>query len=71
MKALTDRYIVEDDITTIKGEEYVKEQDKGELYFGGNKQIVVETVGFEKILRQQRYIFTQQISFCTYIYIYE
>ncbi|GAA5814954.1 hypothetical protein MFLAVUS_011488 [Mucor flavus] len=56
LKALMDRYTVEDEITTIKGEEYVKEKDVGELYFGGNKQIVVETVGFEKILRQLKQV---------------
>lgn len=55
MKALKDRYTVEDSLTTVKGETYDKTKDIGELYFGGNKQIVVETYGFEKILREQRY----------------
>lgn len=54
MNALKDRYTTEDDITTVKDQEYNKEKDRGELYFGGNKQIVVETYGFEKILRSQR-----------------
>ncbi|KAI7888706.1 CAP Gly-rich domain-containing protein [Mucor mucedo] len=54
MKALKERYTTEDDFTTVKGEKYEKDKDIGELYFGGNKQIVVETYGFEKILRAQR-----------------
>lgn len=54
MAALKDRYSTEDHLTRVKGEQYEKEKDVGELYFGGNKQIVVETYGFEKILRSQR-----------------
>lgn len=35
--------------------EYDASKDNGLLYFGGNKNIVVETVGFEKVERKQRY----------------
>lgn len=54
MTALKERYTVEDDITTIKGEEYDASKDRGQLHIGENKEIVVETYGFEKILRAQR-----------------
>ncbi|KAI8145852.1 hypothetical protein BJV82DRAFT_602482 [Fennellomyces sp. T-0311] len=32
---------------------YVAEKDLGEVYFGGRKDLVVETVGFEKVQRKQ------------------
>ncbi|CAO3652307.1 unnamed protein product [Mucor hiemalis] len=54
MTALKERYTVEDDITTIKSDQYDASKDRGQLHFGDNKQIVVETYGFEKILRAQR-----------------
>ncbi|KAI8387323.1 hypothetical protein BD560DRAFT_382107 [Blakeslea trispora] len=53
LDALKSKYLEQDDITTIKQEAYDKSKDRGELYFGGNKQIVVETYGFEKIQRFQ------------------
>ncbi|OBZ91102.1 Tubulin-specific chaperone E [Choanephora cucurbitarum] len=53
LDALKCKYLEQDDITTIKEDTYDKSKDRGELYFGGNKQIVVETYGFEKIQRFQ------------------
>ncbi|KAI8881961.1 hypothetical protein K501DRAFT_324212 [Backusella circina FSU 941] len=50
MDALKDRYL--DDIDTTAT--YDKNKDKSELYWGGNKDIVVETYGFEKIMREQQ-----------------
>jgi hypothetical protein len=50
MDALKDRYLDEVDTTAA----YDKNKDKSELYWGGNKDIVVETYGFEKIMRQQQ-----------------
>ncbi|KAI9472262.1 MAG: hypothetical protein EXX96DRAFT_642823 [Benjaminiella poitrasii] len=54
LQALKEKYLEEDDITTVQGEEYDKSKDRGELYWGGNKNIKVETYGFEKIQRSQR-----------------
>ncbi|RCI07047.1 hypothetical protein CU098_013582 [Rhizopus stolonifer] len=51
LDALRDKYLEQDELTRIKGEAYDKSKDRGELYLGGNKQIVVETYGFEKIQR--------------------
>jgi hypothetical protein len=50
MDALKDRYLDNVDTTAT----YDKNKDKSELYWGGNKDIVVETYGFEKIMRQQQ-----------------
>lgn len=55
MKALKFRYLEEDEITRVReGEDYDASKDHAELYFGGDKQIVVETVGFEKVQRSLR-----------------
>ncbi|CAO0790916.1 unnamed protein product [Mucor circinelloides] len=54
MNALEERYLIKDDISTIHEKNYDKSKDIGELYFGGNKQIVVETYGFDKIQKAQR-----------------
>lgn len=55
MRALNCKYLEEDELTRVReGEKYDAAKDHGELYFGGNKNIVVETVGFEKIQRAQR-----------------
>ncbi|GAN02016.1 tubulin-specific chaperone E [Mucor ambiguus] len=54
MNALEERYLIKDDIATIHEKNYDKSKDVGELYFGGNKQIVVETYGFDKIQKAQR-----------------
>lgn len=51
IQALKDRYLAEQEENSIV---YDKEADKGELYLGGNKQIVVETYGFEKVQRTMR-----------------
>jgi hypothetical protein len=58
LKALHAKYLEEDELTKVKDDAYDKSKDIGELYFGGNKQIVVETYGFEKIQRSQRYYST-------------
>lgn len=55
LKALHEKYLEEDTLTKVRDQTYDKSKDRGELYFGGNKQIVVETYGFEKIQRSQRY----------------
>ncbi|KAI8636733.1 CAP Gly-rich domain-containing protein [Parasitella parasitica] len=55
MDALEARYLTRDgDISTIHERHYDKTKDIGELYFGGNRQIVVETYGFDKIQKAQR-----------------
>ena len=38
---------------SVKSDTYVAEKDLGEVYFGGRKDLVVETVGFEKVQRKQ------------------
>lgn len=54
MEALKEKYLsLEDDI--IHGE-YDAAKDRGEVYFGGNRNLKVETVGFEKIQRKQRQV---------------
>ncbi|KAI8391617.1 uncharacterized protein BYT42DRAFT_201605 [Radiomyces spectabilis] len=58
MEALTSKYLEED---TSEMTVYDPESDKGQLYFGGNKQIKVETVGFGKIQRQQRQLHKLQV----------
>ncbi|KAJ8663395.1 hypothetical protein O0I10_000634 [Lichtheimia ornata] len=45
LDALKEKYLVDEDH---------KEEDVGHVYFGGNKDLVVETVGFGKIEREQR-----------------
>ena len=39
-----------DDTTTSND----SEKDVGQVFFGGNKNLVVETVGFDKVQRKQR-----------------
>lgn len=51
MQALKDKYLAEQEENTVA---YDKAADKGEVYLGGNKQIVVETYGFEKVQRTMR-----------------
>lgn len=51
MQALKDKYLAEQEENSVA---YDKATDKGEVYLGGNKQIVVETYGFEKVQRTMR-----------------
>ncbi|KAG0173762.1 hypothetical protein DFQ30_007047 [Apophysomyces sp. BC1015] len=50
LEALSDKYL--DDSTGT--DEYDASKDIGHVYFGGNRQLMVETVGFDKVQRQQR-----------------
>ncbi|KAG2220549.1 hypothetical protein INT45_004155 [Circinella minor] len=47
LKTLMEKYL--DDTTTSND----SEKDLGQVYFGGNKNLVVETVGFDKVQRKQ------------------
>ncbi|KAL4212034.1 hypothetical protein AB4K20DRAFT_1890136 [Rhizopus microsporus] len=51
MQALKDKYLAEQEENSVA---YDKVADRGEVYLGGNKQIVVETYGFEKVQRTMR-----------------
>lgn len=51
LEALKDKYL---DDAASNTEEYDAKKDIGHVTFGGNKNIKVETVGFEKIQRLQR-----------------
>lgn len=52
LDALKDKYLEDDGISTET--EYDAKKDVGRVTFGGNRNIEVETVGFEKIQRIQR-----------------
>ncbi|KAF7731007.1 hypothetical protein EC973_001053 [Apophysomyces ossiformis] len=54
LEALKEKYL---DDTTGTGE-YDASKDVGHVYFGGNRNIKFETVGFEKVQRQQRHLNT-------------
>jgi hypothetical protein len=53
MQAFKDKYTAEQEENSVN---YDKASDKGELYWGGNKNLVVETYGFGKVQRSLRYI---------------
>ncbi|KAG0194446.1 hypothetical protein DFQ28_011247 [Apophysomyces sp. BC1034] len=57
LEALSDKYL--DDSTGT--DEYDASKDIGHVYFGGNRQLMVETVGFDKVQRQQRHLNTLTI----------
>ncbi|KAG0748493.1 hypothetical protein G6F62_001211 [Rhizopus arrhizus] len=51
MQAFKDKYTAEQEENSVN---YDKASDKGELYWGGNKNLVVETYGFGKVQRSLR-----------------
>lgn len=53
MQAFKDKYTAEQEENSVN---YDKASDKGELYWGGNKNLVVETYGFGKVQRSLRYV---------------